>query len=105
MDGYENKTLFLSQESTNFELPSIKTTPSVSAGNEYKQVNDWLHTCKTFQLLPDINDQQILLAEDQFAVPTLQPVSPLKRFNEATEGIRHVSNIKPIILCGGMNHS
>ena len=103
MEELSAKPLFLSQESTNFELPSIKKTPSVEAGTEYKQVNDWLHCCKTFQLLPDGNDQPLPFAEDPFAIPT-HPVSPLKRFNEATEGLRQISNVKPIILCGGINN-
>ena len=41
--------------------------------------------------------------EDQFGVATNPPFSPIKRHSEVTEGLRQVSNIKPIILCGGVS--
>jgi hypothetical protein len=71
---------------------------------DYRHSKDWLHTLKTFHMLPDLNDHNLMaLAEDHFAVPTNPPFSPLKRYSEVPEGARQVCSLKPIILCGGKN--
>ena len=72
---------------------------------DYRHSKDWLHTLKTFNMLPDLNDQNLMaLAEDHFAVPTnppFSPLSPLKKYSEVPEAARQVCSLKPIILCGG----
>jgi hypothetical protein len=103
-DPLENKLFYFSQESTTFDpMNSLKSTNSHSYANENKSINDWLHTCKTFQFLTEANDHNLAIHDDHFAGLTHPPFSPLKRYSEVTEGMRQVSNLKPIILCGGIH--
>ena len=99
----DSKLFFSSQEITTFDLNcSTKSIQNTSTGCEFKEINGWLQSCKTFQFLPDVNEHNVLgVPEDNFGVVTNPPFSPIKRHSEVTEGLRQVSNIKPIILCGG----
>lgn len=102
-ESVDNKCSFASQESLSCDPQcSLKSTPSFSTGAEYKQISDWLHCCKTFQLLPDLNDQNnMVLPEEQFAFPMHLSFSPVKHACEVPEG-RQVANLTPIILSRGV---
>ena len=106
-DENELKMLLSSQELTPLDsICSLKSSPSFSTGTEFKQVNNWLHTCQSFHLLPDQNEQNMgMVQDDQFGVVTNPPFSPQKRYCEVTEGVRHIANLKPIILCGKNNEA
>ena len=78
----DNKLFFSSQELTTFDPNcSTKSTPNCSTGTEFRQVNGWLQSCRTFQFLPDGNDQNMLNGEDPFGGITNPPFSPIKRYS------------------------
>jgi hypothetical protein len=86
LEQIDLKPSIFSQETSIFD-PSYCQKQSINSfqGYEYKQINDWLHSCKTFHLIPDGNEPNLpFLHEDQEGVPTHPPISPFKRCSEPT---------------------